>query len=133
MRITRSNRAGKLGFVAQPGASLRQMAQGSTVRMLAPKENQCVPVWHAACNTRFCPRCTMHEKFSTVQVAMLRSDLAGAGLDSFQIAETIKMFMATHGYGISAQTAREMATRFDGRRDGVEALRRELEASALMM
>ncbi|HLW54390.1 MAG TPA: hypothetical protein VKW06_16255 [Candidatus Angelobacter sp.] len=75
----------------------------------------------------------MHEKFSTVQVAMLRSDLAGAGLDSFQIAETIKMFMATHGYGISAQTAREMATRFDGRRDGVEALRRELEASALMM
>lgn len=74
----------------------------------------------------------MHEKFSANQVALLRSDLLGAGLDSFQVAETIKMFLATYGYGISVQEAYAVARRLEGRNDP-EALHRELEASALVM
>jgi hypothetical protein len=75
----------------------------------------------------------MYEKFSTSQVAILRSDLLESGLDSFQVAETIKMFLASLGYGISVQVAREVAIRIEGRIHTIEALHRELEASALPM
>jgi len=75
----------------------------------------------------------MHEKFSTTQVQILRSDLLAAGLDFLQAAETIKMFLESLGYGISLQMARQVATRWERTRDTVEALHRELEASALVM
>ena len=75
----------------------------------------------------------MHEKFSTAQVQILRSDLLAARLDFFQIAETIKMFLESLGYGISLQMARQVAARWECARDTVEALHRELESSALAM
>ena len=75
----------------------------------------------------------MQEKFSTTQVQILRSDLLAARLDFFQVAETIKVFLESLGYGISLQMARQVATRWERTHDTVEALHRELEASALTM
>jgi hypothetical protein len=75
----------------------------------------------------------MQEKFSIVAVASLRSDILHSGLDSFQAAESIKVFVARHGYGISAEVAREVATSLEGRYENAESLRRHLDKSAWVM
>ncbi len=74
----------------------------------------------------------MQERFSIAQVATLRRDLLASGLDSFQLAETIKMFFSTHGYGISPEVAREVATRLESTSTNVEFFHRKLETLALM-
>ena len=72
-------------------------------------------------------------KFSTVEVATLRCNLVNGGLDSFQAAEIIKMFIAAHGYGISPERALDTANRLEATRRNVESFHRELEAVALAM
>ena len=45
----------------------------------------------------------MGEKFSVAEVAALRNELLQGGLDSFQTAELLKMFLAGRGYGVSPE------------------------------
>lgn len=73
----------------------------------------------------------MRQKFSDAQVAMLRGDLVRSTLDSFQLGETVKIFFSTHGYGISPETAREVATRLE-LASNVESFHRHLEMLALV-
>ena len=48
----------------------------------------------------------MIEKFSVPELTALRSELLH-GLDSKDAAELIQMFLAGHGYGVSAEEARD--------------------------
>lgn len=75
----------------------------------------------------------MLEKFSIGEVTALRSDLIKRGLDSFQIAEAIKMFVSGHGYGISSETALSAASRIEGPGYNVESLQKELETLVWVM
>jgi hypothetical protein len=78
-------------------------------------------------------RWPMGEKFSVSEVAALRNELLQGGLDSFQTAELLKMFLAGRGYGVSPESALDAAGRIEGAGLNVEALRQELESLALVM
>ncbi|HEV2962315.1 MAG TPA: hypothetical protein VG649_10860 [Candidatus Angelobacter sp.] len=75
----------------------------------------------------------MPGKFSSIEVATLRSDLLHAELDSFQAAQVIKTFITEHGYGISSDRALDAAVSFDAKGRNMKTFHRELEASALVM
>jgi len=75
----------------------------------------------------------MNEKFSITEVATLRRDLVCSGLDSFQIAEAIKMFVGCHGYSISREFALDTAAWIERPDCSIERLRNELEISAWAM
>ena len=74
----------------------------------------------------------MGEKFSVAEVAALRNELLQGGLDSFQTAELLKMFLAGRGYGVSPESALDAAGRIEGGCN-VESLHKELETLALVM
>lgn len=73
------------------------------------------------------------EKFSTPEMAALRSELLQGGLDFRQTAELFQMFLVGRGYGVSPQAARDAATVVGGAGCTLEALRHELERIALVM
>ncbi|MGH9568028.1 MAG: hypothetical protein ACRD4F_00210 [Candidatus Angelobacter sp.] len=73
----------------------------------------------------------MGEKFSVAEVAALRNELLTGGLDSFQTAELLKMFLVGRGYGVSPESALDAVGRIDG--CDVESLHKELETLALVM
>ncbi len=75
----------------------------------------------------------MQGKFSTVEVATLRNDLRQHGFDSFQAAETIKVFVAMHGYGMSAEMARDVASTLENSGFNAECFHQQLERVALVM
>ena len=75
----------------------------------------------------------MTEKFSVSEVAALRNELLQGGLDSFQTAELLKMFLVGRGYGISPESALDAAGRIEGMHCDVESLHKELETLALVM
>ena len=75
----------------------------------------------------------MTEKFSVAEVAALRNELLTGGLDSFQTAELLKMFLTGRGYGVSPQSALDAAGRIDGTHCDMESLHKELEDIALVM
>lgn len=75
----------------------------------------------------------MGEKFSVAEVAALRNELLTGGLDSFQTAELLKMFLAGRGYGVSPENALDAVGRIDGTHCDVESLHKELESLALVM
>jgi hypothetical protein len=75
----------------------------------------------------------MGEKFSVAEVAALRNDLLQGGLDSFQTAELIKIFLTGLGYGVSPQSALDAVSRIESANCDVEALHKELESLALVM
>ena len=52
----------------------------------------------------------MAEKFSVPELAALRSELLH-GFDSKDAAELLQMFLAGHGYGVSAEEARNAVSR----------------------
>jgi hypothetical protein len=74
----------------------------------------------------------MAEKFSMPELTALRSELL-QGFDSKDAAELIQMFLAGHGYGVSAEEARDAVSRANILSGTVEALQRELESIALVM
>ena len=55
----------------------------------------------------------MGEKFSVAEVAALRNELLTGGLDSFQTAELLKMFLVGRGYGVSPESALDAVGRID--------------------
>jgi hypothetical protein len=75
----------------------------------------------------------MGEKFSVAEVTALRNELLQGGLDSFQTAELLKMFLVGRGYGISPESALDAAGRIEGMHCDVESLHKELETLALVM
>ncbi|HEV2990774.1 MAG TPA: hypothetical protein VG759_20215 [Candidatus Angelobacter sp.] len=75
----------------------------------------------------------MGDKFSVAEVTALRNELLQGGLDSFQTAELLKMFLVGRGYGISPESALDAAGRIEGMHCNVESLHKELETLALVM
>jgi hypothetical protein len=75
----------------------------------------------------------MDGKFSAEDVGSLRSELLGAGLDTWQAAELVSSFLNARGYGISTDGARSVVTRFDGSHSTLESMHQELEQLALVM
>ncbi|MGA2689401.1 MAG: hypothetical protein ABSE85_15165 [Candidatus Korobacteraceae bacterium] len=74
----------------------------------------------------------MAEKFSVPELAALRSELLH-GFDSRDAAELLQMFLAGHGYGVSAEEARNAVSRAGLLGGSLETFRRELESIALVM
>lgn len=74
----------------------------------------------------------MAEKFSVPELTALRSELL-QGFDSKDAAELIQMFLAGHGYGVSAEEARNAMARAGMLGGSLETFQRELESIALVM
>ena len=74
----------------------------------------------------------MAEKFSVPELSALRSELL-QGFDSKDAAELIQMFLAGHGYGVSAEEARNAVARAGMMGGSLETFQRELESIALVM
>ena len=74
------------------------------------------------------------EKFSTAELANLRNDLMQSGIDSWQAAEVLHGFLTGHGYGISAQNARDAIGRLiEPARSNLDCMQEELERVAFVM
>jgi hypothetical protein len=74
----------------------------------------------------------MAEKFSVPELTALRSELL-QGFDSKDAVELIQMFLAGHGYGVSAEEARNAVSRAGILGGTLESFQRELESIALVM
>lgn len=74
----------------------------------------------------------MAEKFSVPELSALRSELL-QGFDSKDAAELLQMFLAGHGYGVSAEEARNAVARAGMLGGSLETFQRELESIALVM
>ena len=72
-------------------------------------------------------------KFTQEDVAELRGELLGSGLDNWQAAELITSFLSARGYGVSPEGARDVATKLDATHVSLESMHRELELIALAM
>ncbi len=72
------------------------------------------------------------EKFSLPELAALRSELLH-GFDSRDAAEMVQMFLAGHGYGVSAEEARNAVCKVGIPGGTLEAFQRDLERIALVM
>ncbi|MCI0348620.1 MAG: hypothetical protein L0Z53_04270 [Acidobacteriales bacterium] len=75
----------------------------------------------------------MIERFSVAEMSALRNELLEGGLDSWQAAELLQMFLMGRGYGVSKERAIDAAGRVEGSGFSVETLQRELEGLALVM
>ena len=74
----------------------------------------------------------MLEKFSVPEIAALRSELLH-GFDSKDCAELIQLFLMGHGYGVSAEAARNAVSRVGMVGNTLEAFQREIESIAMVM
>ena len=74
----------------------------------------------------------MREKFSVPELTALKSELL-QGFDSKDATELIQMFLAGHGYGVSAEEARDAVTKVGLPGGSLEAFQKELESIALVM
>ncbi len=74
----------------------------------------------------------MAEKFSVPELTALRTELLH-GFDSKDAAELVQMFLAGHGYGVSAEEARNAVSRVGMMGATLEAFQSELESIALVM
>ena len=70
------------------------------------------------------------EKFSTMEVAVLRSELLQGGLDARDAADLMQNFLAGRGYGVSLEAARAAAYKVEGSGCSLDVMQRELERIA---
>lgn len=73
------------------------------------------------------------EKFAPSDVLALRGELLQSGLDSFQAAQILTIFLSGRGYGISSQEARHVASKIEGHGCKPEHIQAELERVARVM
>jgi len=73
------------------------------------------------------------ERFTTAEVAALRNDLLQSGVDHWQAAEMLSVFLTGRGYGISRQDARDAVSRMETAGCSVAYMQQELEHLALVM
>ena len=74
----------------------------------------------------------MAEKFSVPEIAALRTELLH-GFDSKDCAELIQLFLMGHGYGVSAEAARDAVSKVGMVGNTLEAFQREIENIAMVM
>ena len=73
------------------------------------------------------------EKFPIDELKALREELRQTGLDSFQTAEMLALFLTGHGYGVSNPDARVAASRMEQAGYALPHLQEELERIAWVM
>jgi hypothetical protein len=71
-------------------------------------------------------------KFTTLEVAELRSELLRAGLDPRGTAEVMQTFLAGRGYGVSVEAVRAAAFAVEGSGCSLEVMERELDRIAMV-
>jgi hypothetical protein len=70
------------------------------------------------------------DKFSSSELATLRSELLQSGMDAWDAARLLQMFLAGRGYGVSPEAAWDAASRVEG---ALDVIQKELEGIALVM
>lgn len=73
------------------------------------------------------------EKFPEADLAGLREELLHSGMDSWQAADLIRIYLSGRGYGVSNHAARGTATRLESAGYNVQRMQEELEKIALVM
>ena len=73
------------------------------------------------------------ERFTAADLADLRTELQGEGLDSWQAAELVTAFLIARGYGVSTRDARSAVARIESRSCSIECMQQELGRLALVM
>ena len=73
------------------------------------------------------------EKFSTGDLAGLRSELMQSGIDSWQAAEVLSDFLTGRGYGVNPQNARDAVARLEISGRDLDRMQKELERVAFIM
>jgi len=73
------------------------------------------------------------EKFSPDELKVLRDEMRHSGLDSFQAAELLSTFLVQHGYGVSNDAARKIASNMETGGFALPRLQEELERLAWVM
>jgi hypothetical protein len=74
-----------------------------------------------------------YERFPVADLSGLREDLMQSGLDSWQAADLISVFLAGRGYGVSSTSARNAAFRIGADGCSLERMQEEFEKLALVM
>ena len=73
------------------------------------------------------------EKFTEMELSTLRNEIAREGLDSWQAAEVLSVFLVGRGYGVNAEHARNIIGRLEGGRCGYDCMQAEIEKLAWVM
>jgi len=73
------------------------------------------------------------EKFPVAELAGLRTELLQSGMDSWQAAELVTMFLTGRGYGADHALVREAVVRLEAPACTFECMQRELESVAWVM
>ena len=75
----------------------------------------------------------MAEKFSSVELSALRNELLQSGVDSWDAARVLQIFLAGRGYGVSPEAALDAASRVEGAGCALDVIQKELEGIAMVM
>ena len=75
----------------------------------------------------------MVEKFSSAELGALRNELLQSGVDSWDAARVLQIFLAGRGYGVSPEAALDAASRVEGAGCSLDVIQKELEGIALVM
>jgi hypothetical protein len=73
------------------------------------------------------------EKFPMSELEKLRGELMQSGIDSWQAAEVVSVFLAGRGYGVDNATIRDAVTRIDAFNGSTDAMQAVLETVAYVM
>jgi hypothetical protein len=72
-------------------------------------------------------------KFTTMELESLRKELLQSGLDTWQSAELVSVFLMGRGYGVSREHAADAALKIEGMGCSLTCMEQELERIALVM
>lgn len=75
----------------------------------------------------------MVEKFSTTELAALRTELLQNSMDSWDAARLVQMFLMGRGYGVSPEAAMDAASRMEGAGCAMDVIQQELSRVAMVM
>jgi len=76
----------------------------------------------------------MKDRFTTNELAALRSDLLQGGMiDSYEAAQLLQVFLMGRGYGVSPKAALDAAGRVEMAGCALPVLQHELENLAMVM
>ncbi len=73
------------------------------------------------------------EKFSSGELAALRNELLQGGLDAWEAAQLLQVFLSGRGYGVSPEAALDAVGRVEGAGCSLDSIQKELEHLALVM
>jgi hypothetical protein len=73
------------------------------------------------------------EKFTEVELSGLRTELMQAGIDSWQAAEVLSVFLAGRGYGVNPENARNAISRLERGRCDFQFMQSVIEKVAWTM